>query len=123
MKAGPILIILACLLPLCGCDWFEESFDELPAIEWEVYEAEPGGPEANPRIRIKVNTTYKFNPEEGTFFIMIINVPSPSIRTNWCISTGNRFRERGGEGCQWRRFFHYLPAGGDCRQSRGCLYL
>jgi hypothetical protein len=37
MRTGPILIILACLLPLCTC---ELSFDELTAVDWDVYDIE-----------------------------------------------------------------------------------
>jgi hypothetical protein len=40
MKTGPILILLACLLPLCVCNLPNtDSFDELEVIEWEVFEA------------------------------------------------------------------------------------
>jgi hypothetical protein len=35
MRPGYILIILACLLPLCSCPL---SFDDLEVIEWEVVE-------------------------------------------------------------------------------------
>jgi hypothetical protein len=37
MRPGYILIILACLLPLCSCPL---SFDDLEVIEWEVVEVE-----------------------------------------------------------------------------------
>jgi hypothetical protein len=37
MRTGPILIILACMLPLCTC---ELSFDELTIINWDVYDIE-----------------------------------------------------------------------------------
>ena len=37
MRTGHILILFACLLPLCACSL---TFDELPVIEWEVYKVE-----------------------------------------------------------------------------------
>jgi hypothetical protein len=40
MRPGYILIILACLLPLCSCPL---SFDDLEVIEWEVVEVERAG--------------------------------------------------------------------------------
>jgi hypothetical protein len=44
MRTGPIVIILAGLLPLCACNLPNtDSFDELPVIEWEVFEAHSMG--------------------------------------------------------------------------------
>ena len=57
MRTGHILIILACLLPLCACSL---TFDELPVIEWEPYRVKSYGRKGDSeRISVYFNSTVK----------------------------------------------------------------
>lgn len=110
MRTGPILILLACLLPLCGCDLFFD--DEVWAVEWEVYEAEAGGTEASPRIRIKVNSTRNFDSKNTVFFYHDLKHTQPLNTNKLVYINGSPLPGAGGRvAARGDSFNIYPPAG------------